>query len=97
MIQPVKPFIIYAFEEIFSLYLIKLPQLSILILDGRPGSVIQRHGYKQRGHVQLQQLRLLWAPEVGVDGEQVEVLGQVAPVLRDLDPEQRKDGEQEVV
>ena len=79
------------------MYLIQLPKLSVLILYGWPGSVIQRHGDKQRGHVQLQQLRLLWAPEVGVDGEQVEVLGQVAPVLRDLDPEQRKDGQQEVV
>ena len=83
--------------KIYSDYLIQLSQLSILILDGRPGTVIQRHGDEQRGHVQLQQLRLLGAPEVGVNGEQVEVLGQVAAVLRDLDPEQREDGQQQVV
>ena len=83
--------------KIYSDYLIQLSQLSILILDGRPGAVIQRHGDEQRGHVQLQQLSLLGAPEVGVNGEQVEVLGQVAAVLRDLDPEQREDGQQQVV
>lgn len=83
--------------KIYSDYLIQLSQLSILILDGRPGAVIKGHGDEQRGHVQLQQLRLLGAPEVGVNGEQVEVLGQVAAVLRDLDPEQREDGQQQVV
>ena len=80
-----------------SHYLIQLPQLSILILDRRSGSVIQRHGDEQRGDVQLQQLRLLGAPEIGVNGEQVEVLGQVAAVLRNLNPEQREDGQEQVV
>lgn len=80
-----------------SNYLIQLPQLSILILDRWPGSVIQRHGDEQRWHVQLQQLRLLGATEIGVNGEQVEVLGQVAAVLRNLNPEQREDGQQQVV
>ena len=78
-------------------YLVKLAQLCILILDGRPRTIIQRHGDKQRGHVQLQQLRLLRAPKVGVDCEQVEVLGQVAAVLGDLDPEQGEDGQQQMV
>ena len=83
--------------KIYSDYLIQLSQLSILILDWRPGTVIQRHGDEQRGHVQLQQLRLLRAPKVGVDCEQVEVLGQVAAVLGDLDPEQGEDGQQQMV
>ena len=68
--------------------LIQLSELCILILDWRPRAVVQCRGDEERGHVKSEQLVLLRHAEGGVDGEEVEVLGEVAAVLRHLAPQQ---------
>jgi hypothetical protein len=55
-------------------HLVELGQLGVLVLDGRTGPIVQRHGDQKARHVQLQQLLLLGHTQRGVDGEQIEVL-----------------------
>ena len=79
------------------IHLVKLGQLCILIFDRRPWTVIQCDRNKERGHIETEQLLLLCDSQRGVDCKEVEVLGEVTPVLGHLTPEESKDGEKQVV
>ena len=78
-------------------YLVQFGQLCILIFDWRSRAIVQGNRNEERRDIEFQQLRLLLGAKVGVESEQVEILGQVSAVLRHLNPEQSQRGKQEVV